>query len=110
MMLSIQTVEIELDKVSYKPGWSFLLYETPWEGWWISIRFEPVDAYHLADTQPQNVRTPLPPFQTLQQFHTWLMWRIGRMEIHEMREFYRVSGEVYDDPHIEDANHEGKVV
>lgn len=105
----MDVVSEEMDKITYKPGWSWSLYETPWEGWWISIRLEVIDSRHPDEVQVQNIRSPLPPFQTISQVHVWMLWRLMRIEVHEAREFYRVDGVLYDDPHAEDANIEGRV-
>jgi hypothetical protein len=36
----------------------------------------------------------------------WLAWRLGRLEVHEMREFLKRDGRVIFDPHGADADHD----
>lgn len=62
------------------------------------------DAYHLDKTVTLDVHSMLPPMRKEDDLKNWLMWRLARIEVHEMREFFRIDGEVADDPHKEFAN------
>lgn len=95
---------IELGRVSYKQGWRFEPYRHTWEGVWLSIIAELPDAYHPGEMVTVNIRTPIPPMVDSADLHRWLMYRLGRIEVHEMREFYRVDGKVVDDPHAPHAD------
>ena len=94
----------ELGQVSYKDGWEFVLYQHRWEGVWLAITATLPDSYHPGEVTTVTIRSAVPPMQTYEQFHDWIMWRLVRIEVHEMREFYKVGGVVVDDPHRADAN------
>jgi hypothetical protein len=57
------------------------------------------NAYKPSETIELGIRSPLPPFADTDALHAWLMWRLARIEMHELREFYRVDGVPVDDPH-----------
>lgn len=104
-MLSLQELRSELARVTYKPAWRFFLYEHGHgEGVWLSIRAELPDARRRGKTTVVNIRTGVPPIPTTEYFHAWLMYRLGRIESHELREFYRVDGVRLCDPHAPGSN------
>lgn len=103
-MLSTEQLREHLTKVTYKPGWSFTVYDGEWEGQHIVIRTVVHDAYDPTKTTALDVHSMLPPMDSIDQFNNWLMWRLGRIEVHEMREFFRVNGTPVSDPHKENAN------
>jgi hypothetical protein len=98
-MLSRAEIADQLERVSYKPGWSFEIYEHRWEGPHIFIVAPTSNAYRPSETIELGIRSPLPPFADADALHAWLMWRLGRIESHELREFYRVDGQPIADPH-----------
>jgi hypothetical protein len=106
-MLSTTEIAEELERVSYKPGWSFEAYEDRWEGPHILIVVKAVSAYRPVETLDLGIRSALPPFAHPSDLHDWLMWRIGRIEMHELREFYRVDGRLVDDPHASEEDDRG---
>jgi hypothetical protein len=57
------------------------------------------NAYQPDEMIELGVRSALPPFRDKIAVHDWLTWRLGRIESHEMREFYRVDDMVIFDPH-----------
>lgn len=103
-MLSTQDINEHLSKVTYKPGWSFKCYNGRWEGQHFVITTVVPDAYDPTKETTLDVHSALPPLDTTEQLDKWIMWRLGIIEIHEMREFYRVDGKVVADPHKEHAN------
>ena len=102
-MLSTKQIQEYLDKVTYKPGWKFRCYDGRWEGQHLVITTVLPDAYDKGKTTTLDVHSMLPPMETIDQLNTWMMWRLGRIEIHEMREFYQVDGKLIADPHAEFA-------
>jgi hypothetical protein len=46
-----------------------------------------------------GIDSPIPPMADTDALHRWLIWRLGRVESHESREFYRVDGFPLFDPH-----------
>ena len=88
-----------LRRITYKPGWTVELYGGDYEGPWVDIRFECPDAYQPDQTTSIRVRSPVPPTFTDADFVEWLLWRIRRVEDHECREWFKVDGSAWADPH-----------
>jgi len=107
-MLSLEQLRAVLARVSYKPGWSFSLWESRWEGICMGIRFQATDSYASSPGVGVtiNVKTFVPPCPNEQYFLAFLAYRLSRIELHEMREFLKVDGKCLDDPHAEGANDE----
>jgi hypothetical protein len=103
MMMTTSEVAEVVSRVTYKPGWRFTVYEGRWEGTHLAITTVVPDAYGGPDLVI-DVHSMVPPMRDEAQVHDWLMWRLARIEVHEMREFYRVAGCVYDDPHADGAD------
>lgn len=103
-MLTTAEIATILEHVEYKPGWSIKVYDGRFEGQHIVITTVQVDAYNQAETVTLDVHSALPPQADEQAFMSWLAWRIGRIENHEMREFLRVDGVCWSDPHGPDAD------
>ena len=89
-----------LDNFSYMPGWRFKLKHTV-EGPRLDISFTVVDADDINSFQEQCVKSYIPPFEHAYQFLDWLRWRLNRIAIHEVSEFFRFNGEKIFDPHAE---------
>lgn len=102
-MLSTKTLQTLLDEVTYKPGWSFKVYDGKHEGQHLVITTVVIDSYDITQTTTLDVHSMLPPMDTEKQFYDWLLWRLKRIECHECREFFRVDHKIYDDPHAEFA-------
>jgi hypothetical protein len=97
----LTTPEIQhlLTLVTYRPGWNFRAWDDRWEGQQVTIQMDLPDAYNPGQTTAIGVDSPLPPMQDSQQLYSWLAWRLGRIENHEMREYLRINGELYSNPH-----------
>jgi hypothetical protein len=92
-------VAAEVARVTYKPGWSFHVYMDDWEGPHILIVAPTPNAYCPTETIDLGIRSAMPPFFSADAVHVWLMWRLDRIETHELREFYRVDDVAIADPH-----------
>jgi hypothetical protein len=105
-----QIVEL-LQEVTYRPGWTITAHRHHL-GSYVLIDAEvldsekwdkrvPVDVnYRLGNTTRVGVRACVPPaHQTPKEFYDWLEWRLSKVEIHEMREFFMVGGKPWDSPH-----------
>lgn len=103
-MLSTAQLAAHLERITYKTGWSFEVYDGRWEGQHIVIRTEVEDTYSPGHKVVLDVHSMLPPMRDVDDFENWLAWRLGRLEIHEMREFLKRDGEVIFDPHAEYAD------
>lgn len=97
-MLTACDMTWELSKVTYKPGWSFSIQETGWEGPQLRIVVKKVENAY----QPGEFNTPLPPMPDADYFHRWVAWRIERVESREVREWFKVDGDTIFDPHAEE--------
>lgn len=102
-MLTTAEIAAHLARLSYKPGWEFAVYDGRWEGQHIVIRTGVVDTYSPGEMVVLDVHSMLPPMRDVAQLEEWLAWRLGRLEVHEMREFLKRDGVVIFDPHAEFA-------
>lgn len=103
-MLSTKEIQKHLERITYKPGWRFKAYDGRWEGQHLVITTVVPDAYHPGKDTTLDVHSMLPPMRDIDQLNEWLMWRLARIEVHEMREFFRVDGQVVNDPHKQYAD------
>lgn len=80
------------------PGWRFAWYNKHDEGDVVEISFTVPNAREPGD-QTQRVWTFVPPVSTEEEFYEWLRWRLRRIAIHEVNEFFLVDGQRVNDPH-----------
>lgn len=104
--MSLTTAEIQkhVARITYKPGWTFEVYDGHWEGQHLVIRTEVADTYNPGITTILDVHTKIPPLEDEDQLEKFLAWRLGRLEMHEMREFLKRDGKIIFDPHAENAD------
>lgn len=100
-MLSLEEIREELADVLYKPGWHFEAYQHREEGIWVAIHVSLENSYRPGQSVDICVRSPLPPIPDTDYLHVWMNWRLDRIDNHERREWYRVRGEIRDDPHAD---------
>jgi hypothetical protein len=50
------------------------------------------------------VHVPVPPLLNEAQVIDWLIWRLARMELHELREFGWYKGQIVNDPHASEPS------
>jgi hypothetical protein len=105
-MLTTGDIALHLDRLSYKPGWSWAVWDGRWEGQHIVIGAKVPDAYNPGEFVVLDVHSMLPPMRDTAALEEWLAWRLGRLEVHEMREFFKRDGRVIFDPHGADADHD----
>jgi hypothetical protein len=99
-MLTVGQVRAEVARVSYRPGWSLTVEERGFEDPWLRVLALDVgDAANPGQSIDLGVDSPIPPMADVDALHRWLVWRLGRIESHESREFYRVGGFPLFDPH-----------
>jgi hypothetical protein len=100
-----------LREVRYRPGWTVTAHRHPF-GSYILIDAEVLDSekwddalsveenYRRGNTTRVGVRACVPPqHETYNELYDWLEWRLGKVEIHEMREFFMVGGKPWNSPH-----------
>lgn len=105
-MLTTKELQDELAKITYKDDWWFKVYDGDWEGQHLVITTVVDDTYHPGEKTTLDVHSPLPPIPNVEYFHHYLAWRLGRIENHEMREFFKVEGQPVFNPHTEAGNHD----
>jgi hypothetical protein len=98
--MDVKRLQEVVSRVTYKPGWTFEIYEGHWEGPHIAIHTV------LPDSTGEGklticVHSMIPPQKNTESFLEWLAWRLARIEVHEMREFFKYEGRVIYDPHAE---------
>jgi hypothetical protein len=104
MGLTRSDVEDILTSVTYKPGWTFELYDTEAQGTWLCVHADVENSYHPGETVPLHIRSPLPPCADEDAFLAWLRWRLERIEIHECHEWLKRDGKPMWDPHADGAD------
>lgn len=103
-MLSLAELQQLADKITYYPGWEIVVRDGKHEGNHLVIRAELMDSTDLTKTVPLDIHSKLPRMRDAEQFYDFVLWRLQRIANHETREFYKVDGVVYDDPHAEFAD------
>lgn len=102
-MMTTSEIQDHLSRITYKPGWELKIYDGRWEGQHLVITTVVPDSYHPGETVTLDVHSMLPPMRDGNALDEWLAWRLGRIEVHEMREFLRRDGRPIYDPHAEYA-------
>src|SRR3954451_23959390 len=98
-MLSTTEIRDCLGRCEYKPGWSWRLREDSWEGLFVRFLVEIDDSYGTG-ALTLGIDSWLPPQVSEESLRLWMAWRLGRIESHEMREFFKVDGRPVFDPHV----------
>jgi hypothetical protein len=97
--LSTDQIRQHLERLTYKPGWSFRVYTGRFEGQHVTIETTVPNTYHEGKTVTLRIESALPPMRDTQALEDWLAWRVIRIESHEAREFLRKDGLPIYDPH-----------
>jgi hypothetical protein len=100
--LNFEQVKSILSRVTYRPGWTFVLHgalPTPTDPW-LMIDGPVVDANDHTNVTRVGVRVAVPmDFRSESDVMEWLTYCVQRIEMHESREFLRIDGRPWDDPH-----------
>lgn len=107
-MLTTGEIRAHLERLTYKPGWTLDVYDGRWEGQHVVIRTEVPDTYSADQSVTLDVHSMLPPMRDTTALEEWIAWRLQRLEIHEMREFFKRDGHPIFDPHALGAEHDRK--
>jgi hypothetical protein len=105
-MLTMAEIQDELRDTRFMPGWTITAYEGRWEGHHVVVRAVLHDATTPEEDVTLDVHSALPPIPDVAYLHEWLLWRLGRVWSHEVREWYRVRGRLVSDPHADGAEHD----
>jgi hypothetical protein len=97
--LQLTDVQELLSRAVYRSGWVFTASDSR-EG--VRVRIEAtVDDRSGGGQRDLGIDTwPSPnDVADADAFYVWLAWRLQRIENHESREYLRIDGRIYDDPH-----------
>lgn len=100
-VLTVEQLQAHVKRLTYRPDWTFEVYEGEFEGPHIFIVATVQDSYRDGKLE-LGVRSAIPPMESTEQFERWLLWRLIRIECHEAREFFKRDGQIISDPHAED--------
>ena len=105
-MLTVEQMNALAERVAYKPGWSITFRLGRHEGHHATIETRVPDAYDPEQTVPLRVECFLSPNDVVSEVTllTWIAYRLARIEVHESREFMRLDGKVWSDPHADGAD------
>lgn len=93
-----------ISRISYKPGWKFELRRETFlysvTSSMLIITATVKDSRNPENTVEFVMQRMVPEYLTDQElFLKWVKHTLMECEIHEMREFFRLDGELVDDPH-----------
>lgn len=103
-MLTTAEVAAHLERITYLPGWTLAVRDGRHEGQHLTIGAVLPDAYHQGDLVTLDVHSALPPMRDLEALEEWLLWRLCRLQSHEVREWLRLDGVPVSDPHAPQAD------
>lgn len=103
-MLSTAEIARHLDRLTYRPGWTFEVYDGRFEGQHLVIRAEVDNSYQPGQLVVLDIHSMLPPMRDVAALEDWLGWRLRRVESHEQREWFKRDGVPVADPHAEGAD------
>lgn len=101
-MLDIEDVRRRLSQITYRPGWTFTVYQGAYEHTVLAIEAEVENSYAPGTLVELRVNCPLPmpALVTVADFDRWLFWRLRSIETHECAEWlHGPDGEPLFDPH-----------
>jgi hypothetical protein len=105
--MNIKELQIELGRWDYKPGWHLEIVSDPnlpeWSRCTLIVRLDADDAREPGRKARIQSRHDLPGhlIDTSEEFARFLQEILLEAERHEMREWLRRDGEIFDDPHKE---------
>lgn len=120
--LCVQQLYDEVERWTYKPGWrmwieyrpiAINMYSSTVDNVRLRIEFDAVDSRGSGVVMPIGGSHAPPMFgyiledgtlteQEIEYFRRWLVDTLMEAERHELREWLRFDGELYDDPHRTD--------
>jgi len=99
-MLTTEQLAHELDRINYRPGWTLTVHTDVHQGPTLRIVATVQDGYNPDALIDLGIDARIPDIiTTVELFHRWLLWRVLEVESHECREYFRLDGELYRNPH-----------
>ena len=98
--MTYSELEAATQKIEYRPGWQISVFQDPHEGPKLRVVATVIDGYHPDQTTDLGINSRIPDIiENEDQFYRWILWRLLEIEAHECREYFRVDGRLYRDPH-----------
>lgn len=88
-----------LQKISYKPGWSFDFEESSFRTITVAATVKNSRDNPLWEELTMRMSVPFDPRMTKKEFLFQVMRIVAEIELHEVQEFFRYDGKVIFDPH-----------
>lgn len=85
----------------YKPGWDLQTVLDPFEGTKLRVTARMANPRDLEGVTVDVVRSiPIPPMPDLDYLDIWIIWQLGMIELHAVRDYYqsRVDNRPVIDP------------
>jgi hypothetical protein len=101
VMLSAERLQEIVAEVSYRDSWTMTIDDEPWEGPVLWIVADVPNSYRPNETVTLRIESKVPPMADRDAFLAWLLWRLIQIESHEAREWFKVDGKTWSDPHAE---------
>lgn len=98
-MSDLAAFRAQLDRASYLPGWDIDVHDTHYEGLMLRVVGTVPDSYHPGETTELGINTHLPWLLRYDQLHEFVLRRLLIVGSHEVREWFKVDGHPYSDPH-----------
>lgn len=106
--MTVQLLRAELARWTYKPGWRLAIVPaggTPWASPLLTVDYIADDSRESLSGIRGQVKissrheVPSLTVDDLELFGPWLADVLAEVERHEMREWLRRDGDLFDDPH-----------
>jgi hypothetical protein len=97
--LSFEQIRDELAHWTYRPGWTMVAFNDPYEGPCFYLVTRVPDAYDSTKLTDLRIRSVVPPIPSVEYFGHWLLARLMQIESHECREYLHRDGRPFVDPH-----------
>lgn len=99
-MLPYADIEATVSRMAYRPGWSLSTFIDPHEGPKLRILASVPDGYHPGRSIDLGITARIPTLvRSRADLAEWVLWRLLEVEAHECREYFRIGGVLYRDPH-----------
>jgi hypothetical protein len=108
-MLTTAEIQEHLKRITYKDNWTFSYYEGVWEGPHLNIYCSEIaDSFNPGKMTALDIHCFLSPndIASTESLEIFLMYRLARIELHEMREFFKRDGKIISSPHMPNAEHD----
>lgn len=100
MPMTYSELEAAVSKIEYRPEWKISVFQDPHEGPKLRVVAKVIDGYHPDKLIDLGISSRIPDIiENEDQLYRWILWRLLEIEAHECREYFRVDGKLFRDPH-----------